>query len=125
MDIPTKEIYGIDEDKKVLLIGTAKKQDWAISVDININSPCNVLADGCNLPFLSSSFDVVILDFVTNFLPKEHMIDKLIKEANRVGKRVVGRCMVTPGKRLTIKGAMVRYTHRNYPFGVDWIGRNA
>jgi len=123
MDYPTKEMYGVKDNHKCLLVGTATKQDWAVSVDININSPCNILADGMHLPFSENSFDIVILDFVTNFLVKEYMIDKLIKDANRVGKKVVGRCTVTTGERIAIKGAIVRYTHRSYPLNVKWYNR--
>ena len=86
-----------------------------------MDSPCNIIADGMKLPFHKKAFDVVVLDYVTNFLPKEYMIDKLIEEAHRVGKKVKGRCTVTPGQRITIKGAMIRYTHRDYPSNVEWV----
>lgn len=107
--------------ERVLLIGTAKRQDWALSIDIDSSSPCDVLANGLALPFVAQSFDVVILDFVTNFLPKEYMVEKIIAEANRVGKKVMGRATVTPGRRITLRGSKQRFSHSAYPLGVQWL----
>jgi hypothetical protein len=121
MLVPTPEIYQLSGGERVLLIGTARKQDWAVSIDIDSSSPCDVLANGLALPFMAQSFDVVILDYVTNFLPKEYMVGKLIAEAGRVGKKVMGRATVTPGKRVTLKGSKQRFSHSAYPSGVQWL----
>jgi len=121
MDTPTPEMYGVKEGERVLLVGTAKPQQWAVSIDIDPGSPCDSLANGLNLPFVSGSFDVVILDYVTNFLPKENQVGELVKEANRVAHRVLGRATVTPGERRTLKGPKQRFSHRSYPPGVQWI----
>jgi hypothetical protein len=121
MVLPTPDIYGILPGDNVLLIGTARKQDWAIAIDIDPRSPCDILANGLSLPFADKSFDFIILDYVTNFLPKEYMINILIREASRVAINVVGRCTVTPGKRITLPGPKQRYSHAFYPNEVMWI----
>jgi SAM-dependent methyltransferase len=117
MDIPTADMYDISNNDKVLAVGTASKLDWAITIDIDPQSPADIIADGLNLPFANNSFDVVVLDFVTNFLkPKD--VNRLISEARRVGKTVKGRCHVGTG---AIKGPKQRFCHEIAPQGVEWI----
>jgi hypothetical protein len=121
MPTPSREMYGIGDKETVLLVGTAKPQPWAVTIDIDPFSPANIVADGVFLPFKDKQFDAVILDYVVNFLPKARAVDALIKEANRVGHRVVGRCSISMGKRITLRGAKPRYTLPAYPQGVRWI----
>lgn len=121
MDTPTPDMYEVPSGAKVLLVGTAKPQNWATSIDIDPNSPADIVGDGMALPFRDGEFDYVILDYVTNFLPKAAMIPALIAEANRVGKCVKGRCTVVPGPRKTLRGPKQRFTHPAPPDGVEWI----
>jgi ubiquinone/menaquinone biosynthesis C-methylase UbiE len=121
MAVPSRELYGIPQNALVLLVGTAKKQEWAVTIDIDINAPCNVVADGLRLPFSNKQFDYVILDYVANFIKHMRSVGSLISEANRVGKTVVGRVDITPGRRLTLKGAKPRFTLPAYPKNVIWM----
>jgi hypothetical protein len=121
MDTPSREMYNILANASVLLIGTARSAAWATSVDIDSDSPADIIADGCNLPFRDQAFDYVILDYVTNFLPKDFLITRMIKEANRVGAHVVGRATITPGRKISLPGPKQRFTHPAYPPGVRWI----
>jgi len=121
MDTPSPSPYGINSGEKVLLIGTAKPQAWAVTIDIDPASPAEIIGNGIYLPFCDKCFDVVILDYVTNFLKYDWQINKMIDEANRVGKRVAGRCTVTKGEKKTLRGAKQRFTHKDFPSGVEWI----
>jgi ubiquinone/menaquinone biosynthesis C-methylase UbiE len=91
-------------------------------VDIDPDSPADIIADGCNLPFRDKAFDYVIQDYVTNFLPKDFLITRMIKEANRVGAHVVGRATITPGRKISLPGPKQRFTHPSYPpWGIRWM----
>jgi len=123
MDYPTPEMYGVGRNEKVLVVGTATPHPngWAVTVDIDPRAPAKIVADGQNLPFADNSFDVVILDFVTNFV-KPRDVKNLIAEANRVGKRVKGRCHVSvTGKVFTLPGPKQRFVHCIPPAEVEWV----
>ena len=120
MDVPTRAMYEINGGS-VLVVGVARPIDWATTVDIDLDAPADICADGRSLPFQDNQFDVVILDFVTNFV-SEHDARKIIREANRVGRRVMGRCHVSrSGRRYTLPGPKQRFTHSAVPGGVEWI----
>jgi hypothetical protein len=117
MDCPTKEMYGASG--KILLIGTAKKQDWALTIDIDPCSPADITCDGAKTPFNDKAFDYVILDFTTNFMHPNH-VESVIREANRIGKRVMGRCHISE-KQITLRGYKQAFCHKEPPLGVEWI----
>ena len=123
MEYPTPEMYSIKPGERVLVVGTATPHpnSWAVTVDIDPSSPAQIRGDGLNLPFADGVFDVVILDFVTNFLPRRD-VPRMIKEAQRVGKRVMGRCHVAAnGQGFTLPGSKQRFVHPNPPDGVEWV----
>jgi hypothetical protein len=119
MDCPTPKMYQITKDDNVLIIGTAKKQIWATTIDIDPKSPADFVCDGCDTPFKNKQFDVVILDFTTNFIHPSK-VNSLIKEANRVGKKVKGRCHISR-QAYTLRGSKQAYCHKYIPSGVEWI----
>lgn len=117
MDVPTKEMYGVSG--KILLIGTAKPCDWAFTIDIDPASPADMICDGENTPFRDKCFDAVILDFTTNFM-KPSKVCAVIQEANRIGKRVLGRCHLSLSSK-TLRGPKQAICHTQPPSGVEWI----
>jgi len=119
MDCPTPELYGISEGCKVLMVGTARPQTWALTIDNDPASPADMICDGRRTPFRDKVFDIVILDYTTNFMPPKYVPD-IIAEANRIGKRVMGRCHIsTDGK--TLRGPKQAYCHMKPPQGVEWV----
>ncbi len=119
MDSPSLAMYGLNRTDKILMIGCAQRYDWAFTVDIDKNAPCDLIADGACLPFGENQFDVCILDFTTNFMKPSHVKD-VISEANRVSKRVMGRCHISNCPK-TLKGAKQAFCHLEIPGGVEWI----
>lgn len=103
----------------MLLVGTAKPQQWAISIDVDPHAPADMICDGRDMPFGNETFDVVILDFVTNYMKPRH-VKEVIREANRVGKRVMGRCHVSPDGH-TLRGPKQGHCHTYPPDGVEWV----
>lgn len=117
MDCPTPEMY--NASGKVLLVGTARPQSWALTIDVDPLAPCDMVCNGKDMPFKDKVFDLVILDFVTNFAhPSE--VQKIISEANRVGKKVMGRCHISPTGK-TLSGPKQAHCHKFPPSGVEWI----
>ena len=124
MDVPTPAMYGLRGDERVLVVGTATPHPnaWAITVDPDPHALARVRADGRHLPFPDNVFDVVVLDFVTNFVPPPRDVPRLIREARRVGRRVMGRCHVSAtGRVFTLPGPKQRFTHPEPPAGVTWV----
>ena|SRR3990167_8478886 len=120
MDAPTPRMYGCEalEKREILIVGTATRIEWATTIDIDPAAPADFVGDGCCMPqFANGQFQVVILDFVTNFVPPKR-VEAMIREAKRVGRRVMGRCHVGVG---TLPGPKQRYPHSVAPSGVEWI----
>ena len=121
MNVPTPALYKCENlsQSQILMIGTAQPQGWATTIDIDPLAPADFVGDGCRMNwFRNNQFELVILDFVSNFVsPKK--VASLIKEANRVGKRVAGRCHV--GSTRTLPGPKQRFPHATPPAGVEWI----
>lgn len=117
MSLPTRKMYNVKEGDRVLCVGTATRNEWATTIDIDPLAPADIVADGCMMPFRNKIFDLVVLDYVTNFV-KPKLVNRLIAEANRCGKRVAGRCHLGVG---TLRGSKQRFRHHSAPRGVEWI----
>lgn len=118
MSVPTKEMYGI-KDESVVFFGAARRFDWGTTIDIDPRSNADIICNAKHTPFVDKQFDVAILDFVLNYC-KPNEVDLILKEANRVSKRVVGRIHYSKQKK-TLRGLKQAFCLTEIPKNIELV----